>query len=51
MQPYYSWGCKQKYNMLISHSLSLLAYIISFIILLGNLYYFIWLYVKIKTEM
>ena len=51
MQPYCSWGYKQKYNILISHSLSILAYIIYFIILLGSLYYFIGLYVKIKTEM
>ena len=51
MQPYCSWGYKQKYNILISHSLSILAYIIYFIILLDSLYYFIGLYVKIKTEM
>ena len=55
MQPYYSWGCKEFFflSLTLSQSLSsshtLFSYI--YIILLGSLYYFIRLYLKIKTGM
>ena len=46
VQPYYSWGCKEIFFFFfnLSHSLFL-----HFIFLLGSLYYFIGLYLKIKT--
>ena len=56
MQPSYSWGCKEFFFFLISHTLSVSLFsshslFLHFSFLLGSLYYFIRLYLKIKTGM